>query len=384
MELLAIAFALCSIYLLQLQLFHFDSGKTKHMVLWLLILCSFGIGYMLHVQFVIWLSGFFLLYCFLFFYCDATLYDKLRYGLFSILAFFIDYLVMVWLLAAPVWIIALSMVALQYGILLYLQLHVTWFMLLLHSGVSVLVCYLAMQQSSAGIFLLLWIGMVQYLHGQYAANFEKNTRAFQEDVMAHHYAEVKSVYMNMRGWRHDYHNHLQSLKAYLQLGQYEEADAYLFELEKDLDSVDALVKSGNLMVDAILNSKLTIAKQKQIDVQCKAHVAKHIAIRDIDLCVIIGNLLDNAIEATEVLEESERWIDVELARVNQMLLITIKNSSGYRPKMRKGTIISSKKDNTFIHGIGLKNVEKSVLKYNGIFEVGCENNIFEVKIVIFL
>ena len=53
MELLAIAFALCSIYLLQLQLFHFDSGKTKHMVLWLLILCSFGIGYMLHVQFVI-------------------------------------------------------------------------------------------------------------------------------------------------------------------------------------------------------------------------------------------------------------------------------------------------------------------------------------------
>lgn len=116
MELLAIAFALYSIYLLQLQLFHFDPGKTKHAVLWMLILCGFGIGYMLHIQFVIWLNGFFLLYCFLFFYCDATLYDKLRYGLFSILAFFIDYLVMVWLLAAPIWIIALSMVAIQYGI----------------------------------------------------------------------------------------------------------------------------------------------------------------------------------------------------------------------------------------------------------------------------
>ena len=66
------------------------------------------------------------------------------------------------------------------------------------------------------------------------------------------------------------------------------------------------------------------------------------------------------------------------------MCIRDRNSSGYRPKMRKGTIVSSKKDNTFIHGIGLKNVEKSVLKYNGIFEVGCENNIFEVKIVIFL
>ena len=379
MELLAIAFALCSIYLLQLQLFHFDSGKTKHMVLWLLILCSFGIGYMLHVQFVIWLSGFFPLYCILFFYCDATLYDKLRYGLFSILAFFIDYLVMVWLLAAPVWIIALSMVAIQYGILLYLQLHVTWFMLLLHSGVSVLVCYLALQQPSAGIFLLLWIGMVQYLHGQYAANFEKNTRAFQEDVMAHHYAEVKSVYMNMRGWRHDYHNHLQSLKAYLQLGQYEEADAYLFELEKDLDSVDALVKSGNLMVDAILNSKLTIAKQKQIHVQCKAHVAKHIAIRDIDLCVIIGNLLDNAIEACEMLEEKERFIRIYIEIVKQQLYMSFTNAAMEDLNFNQKSYISEKRGN---HGHGMKRVKLTVERYDGYLNLQNEPGVFVSEIML--
>ena len=381
MELLAIAFALCSIYLLQLQLFHFDSGKTKHMVLWLLILCSFGIGYMLHVQFVIWLSGFFLLYCFLFFYCDATLYDKLRYGLFSILAFFIDYLVMVWLLAAPVWIIALSMVAIQYGILLYLQLHVTWFMLLLHSGVSVLVCDLAVQQPSAGIFLVLWIGMVQYLHGQYAANFEKNTRAFQEDVMAHHYAEVKSVYMNMRGWRHDYHNHLQSLKAYLQLGQYEEADAYLFELEKDLDSVDALVKSGNLMVDAILNSKLTIAKQKQIHVQCKAHVAKHIAIRDIDLCVIIGNLLDNAIEACEKCEE-KKTIKLKFVIEENLIFLSVKNTCSHPIIYSDNEIKTSKKDEPEMHGIGIKNIIQIIEKYNGEYVIKNENNEFSFSIII--
>ena len=332
MELLAIAFALCSIYLLQLQLFHFDSGKTKHMVLWLLILCSFGIGYMLHVQFVIWLSGFFLLYCFLFFYCDATLYDKLRYGLFSILAFFIDYLVMVWLLAAPVWIIALSMVAIQYGILLYLQLHVTWFMLLLHSGVSVLVCYLALQQPSAGIFLLLWIGMVQYLHGQYAANFEKNTRAFQEDVMAHHYAEVKSVYMNMRGWRHDYHNHLQSLKAYL-----------------------------------------------QIHVQCKAHVAKHIAIRDIDLCVIIGNLLDNAIEACEMLEEKERFIRIYIEIVKQQLYMSFTNAAMEDLNFNQKSYISEKRGN---HGHGMKRVKLTVERYDGYLNLQNEPGVFVSEIML--
>lgn len=81
------------------------------------------------------------------------------------------------------------------------------------------------------------------------------------------------------------------------------------------------------MVDAILNSKLTIAKQKQIHVQCKAHVAKHIAIRDIDLCVIIGNLLDNAIEACEMLEEKERFIRIYIEIVKQQLYMSFTNAA---------------------------------------------------------
>ena len=185
--------------------------------------------------------------------------------------------------------------------------------------------------------------------------------------------------MNMRGWRHDYHNHLQSLKAYLQLGQYKEADAYLFELEKDLDSVDALVKSGNLMVDAILNSKLTIAKQKQIHVQCKAHVAKHIAIRDIDLCVIIGNLLDNAIEACEMLEEKERFIRIYIEIVKQQLYMSFTNAAMEDLNFNQKSYISEKRGN---HGHGMKRVKLTVERYDGYLNLQNEPGVFVSEVML--
>ena len=180
------------------------------------------------------------------------------------------------------------------------------------------------------------------------------------------------------------YQHMQVIQM-LDEKKYDECREYLFKISDVLEKKEYTQYTGNPYIDFILNYKNSETSKKGIKFDINADFIGRLEVfEQQDINIIFGNLLDNAIEATEVLEESERWIDVELARVNQMLLITIKNSSGYRPKMRKGTIISSKKDNTFIHGIGLKNVEKSVLKYNGIFEVGCENNIFEVKIVIFL
>lgn len=122
--------------------------------------------------------------------------------------------------------------------------------------------------------LLLWSGILLEillflaLEGtlySYKTGFEHQAERFQKDVMGHQYEEIKSIYMNMRGWRHDYHNHLQVMKAQLDLGNTKEARQYLDELERDLDRVDTYIKSGNLMVDAILNSKLSLAQQRKIE-----------------------------------------------------------------------------------------------------------------------
>ena len=95
---------------------------------------------------------------------------------------------------------------------------------------------------------------------------ERRIGRFQNDLVNRHYDEVETMYRKMRGWRHDYHNHIQVMKAHMSLRQYEQAAHYLDKLEEDLNTVDTVLKTGNVMVDAILNSKLTMIKEKNIQI----------------------------------------------------------------------------------------------------------------------
>ena len=128
-------------------------------------------------------------------------------------------------------------------------------------------------------------------------HYERREVSYQNKLMQKQVDEVQHVYETMRGWRHDYHNHLQSLKVYVQNDQKPQAVSYLDRLEKDLESVDDLIRTGNVAMDAILNSKLSLAMQRGIAVDYSAAVPQKLTVRDIDLCVIIGNLIDNAVEA---------------------------------------------------------------------------------------
>ena len=138
--------------------------------------------------------------------------------------------------------------------------------------------------------------------------------------------EVNNIYQIMRGWRHDYHNHLQNLKAQLRMNQTEEAKNYLNALEQDLEDVYELVDSGNLNVDAILNSKLSMAIKKEIALDYKATVPSQLTVADLDLCVILGNLIDNAMEACEALT-SDRFIRLYIGVFKQQLYISVANAT---------------------------------------------------------
>lgn len=118
---------------------------------------------------------------------------------------------------------------------------------------------------------------------------------YQKELIAKHCDEVQNIYQTMRGWRHDYHNHIQTLLALS--GNEAKTREYLLKLNDDLTQVDTVLKTGNVMVDAILNSKLSLIRSKEIRVNAKAVVPTELNVSEIDLCVIIGNLLDNAMEA---------------------------------------------------------------------------------------
>lgn len=209
---------------------------------------------------------------------------------------------------------------------------------------------------------------------------DRHIAAYQNDLMQKHVTEVENIYQQMRGWRHDYHNHIQTLKAYRALGQDERIDDYLNALETDLSGVDTLIKSGNVMVDAILNSKLSLAKSKKISINSKAVVPTSITISEIDLCVIIGNLLDNAIEAClRIEDEAKRFIRVYIDLKRDSLYISVTNSSVGKAQKKSGQYVSSKKGN---HGFGLIRVDKIIDKYAGYIKRRDEDGAFTTEIML--
>lgn len=210
---------------------------------------------------------------------------------------------------------------------------------------------------------------------------DKRIADYQNDLMTKHYNEVENIYKQMRGWKHDYHNHIQTMKAYLALEKYEDMNEYLNDLDRDLTNIDTVLKTGNVMVDAILNSKLSLAVSQDININAKATVPENLQVADIDLCVIIGNLMDNAMEAAVKLENHEnRFIRVYIREMKGQLYISITNSTAGEIKKTNKEYISTKLG--ISHGFGLKRVDSIVDKYNGFINRQSEEGVFATEIIL--
>lgn len=207
---------------------------------------------------------------------------------------------------------------------------------------------------------------------------EKNI-ILQNKLLEKHVQEVQNIYTTMRGWRHDYHNHLQAMKAYVMMGQFEELQQYLTLLEEDLDQVDQLIESGNVNLDAILNSKISLAIHNGVHVEYKAVCPKELKVRDIDLCALIGNLLDNAMEACEKMEVKDAFIRLYIGILKKQLYISVTNSTNEVVRKLDSEWISNKRGN---HGHGLKRINLIVEKYNGYINRQNEPGVFVTEIML--
>ncbi len=211
---------------------------------------------------------------------------------------------------------------------------------------------------------------------------DKKLESYQNDLLQKHYNEVENMYRQMRGWRHDYKNHIAAMKIHLQQGNYELLGNYLNELNEDLTNVDTVLKTGNVMVDAILNSKISLAESKNINVDATAKVPEKIRVSDTDICVIIGNLLDNAIEACCKLEDCDkRFIRIYIGLLKQQLYISVSNSVGGEIRKSGKTYFTTKNEN---HGFGLKRIDKIVSGYGGYINRQDETDVFATEIMIAL
>ncbi len=210
---------------------------------------------------------------------------------------------------------------------------------------------------------------------------ERRMAAYQQDLMEKHCEEVENMYRQTRGWRHDYRNHIQTMKAYLSMGRYEELSRYLDQLDEDLSQVDTVIKTGNVMMDAVLNSKISVARAKQITVEAKASVPQRLSIAEVDLCVILGNLLDNAIEACmQISQESQRFIRIYIDILQGQLYLYVINTAAENLRRQSGSYLSTKSARE--HGYGLMRMDRVVEKYHGYLDRQDEKGVFATEVLL--
>lgn len=205
---------------------------------------------------------------------------------------------------------------------------------------------------------------------------EKKVAAFQNKLTQKYYDEVENMYAKMRGWRHDYRHHIQTMKVHIANGEYVETEKYLDMLDNDLTNVETVIKTGNKMADAILNSKLSLAVQKNINVKAEAKIPVSLTVSELDLCIVISNLLDNAIDACMELPEEKRLIRIYMEMKGSYLYMSVSNAaSGEKKKNFK----TSKGEG---HGIGLVRVDKIIEKYSGYLTRASEDEAFTTEVLL--
>ena len=216
--------------------------------------------------------------------------------------------------------------------------------------------------------------------GIFAKQIDKQIGAYQRELIETHYAEVENMYRQIRGWRHDYRNHIQVMKAYAAAGDMDAISKYLDALDTDLATVDTVIKTGNAMADAILNSKISLAKSRGIPVRADAHIPLALKTSELDLCVIIGNLFDNAIEASMELPEDQRLIRVYMDMKNTQLYISFTNFTAGKKKTKiNGRFLTTKGEG---HGFGLVRIDTIVERLNGYISRNSEDGAFTTEILL--
>lgn len=218
------------------------------------------------------------------------------------------------------------------------------------------------------------------------AEIEKRNLAYEQqlELCNKQSTERELAYQETKRIRHDLNEYLVAIKATLLTG---DINTVLSKIDTLLDHNHIYKKdvsrSGNLVIDSLINYKHTLVEKEGIKMECNILVPPELPYDSADLCIIIGNLLDNALEATQSLSVESRYINLSITQIKGNLSITIENP--YNGKLKKDNTLKllSIKSDIHNHGIGLTSVKQSVDKYNGELLIKTDHNIFNVSIFLY-
>ncbi len=208
---------------------------------------------------------------------------------------------------------------------------------------------------------------------------EQRVLIVRNDSIEQQYQELRKAYDRNRCLIHDEKHRMQYIEECLENGDIKRAYEFVKKSNRDIRTNHKHVKmTGIPTIDFIINMKMEKIKQLRIDLQVQSDLDEN-PIGEADFVVLLGNLLDNAIEAAEKCRPESRMIKLHLSKVNHMFLLLLENSNVVMPVRKKEKFVSSKKESEF-HGYGVESIKYITEKYDGEVEFTYDEKVFRVRI----
>lgn len=207
----------------------------------------------------------------------------------------------------------------------------------------------------------------------------------QLDLCSQQAEERENTYIELQKMRHNLKKYFYGLLGMLQEGQVSDAQKYISDIlnESIVNKPEEISTSGNIIVDSLINHEYGIAMKNGIDFNASILIPASLPFHNGDLSIILGNLLENAIEACCDTDSVTKYITLNISYVKDVLQISLKNSCGtFRKKDNSGNYLSTK-NATGIHGLGLSSVKQAIEKYQGIMNIYDSGNEFQIVAVLY-
>lgn len=234
-----------------------------------------------------------------------------------------------------------------------------------------------------------WVAFILILNAAvfYGIFYRNNARYYKQlsqnykqqfDDEYTYFKDYKKEQKNVVKFRHDMNNHMLLIQSMLDKQEYEKAKEYFHTLTGEYGIAGHKYLTGNEIVDMLVNMKAGKMEEEEIAFHCNGGLQALSFMKDVDVCTLFSNLIDNAIEAC-LLCEKDRFLSIRTAQKGDMFVITVSNRMTGTVSMKDGILQSTKKTGT--HGIGTQNAFEMIKKYRGEYETHAENDVFSIQMV---
>lgn len=245
------------------------------------------------------------------------------------------------------------------------------------------------------IFDILIMSIFEVMNKEYSLKLSGELKLQEKQLESKIYYREKHYYENqlkiinesqgqIRTLKHDLKTHQFAMKSLLENNQIQDALRYLNQISNSIEANHLnYIDTNNIHIDSILNYKISLAANKNILIRCQIKIPDHLDVEPFDISVILGNLLDNAIEAEELRKCKNKVVDLTMKYDRGCFYLKITNKFTHNLNRVNG-IFHTHKEDVNNHGLGLKSVQRSVEKYNGILSFDVKDDVFCAKVFLYL